>query len=271
MMNPFFTSLACMMMLCPVNVRAEVEDAGVAKKVSDPWTITVFRLNPEGEVLNVTKTPIYQMVNGGFCGNLSLGVGAVTTSPWLIRFDGVTETKVLMFSVTFPAFKTGHVSPYGFESMQEWQGAGRYVVCETDRDKVVAEIGPASMAGKYEDDFKSASQIELVRKDGDGVVTGRVVAGFRKGEKDLAELSMPVGVGNRGWEMASGFLHFDFWQDEDGDKPILRVRIREQSKLDRLFRHDVWMPFPDEKGALVYEKDGEIVEVFIRCSEAAND
>jgi len=82
---------------------------------------------------------------------------------------------------------------------------------------------------------------------------------------------MPVGVGNRGWEMASGFLHFDFWQDEDGDKPILRVRIREQSKLDRLFRHDVWMPFPDEKGALVYEKDGEIVEVFIRCSEAAND
>jgi hypothetical protein len=36
------------------------------------------------------------------------------------------------------------------------------VVCETDRDKVVAEIGPASMAGKYEDDFKSASQIELV-------------------------------------------------------------------------------------------------------------
>ena len=258
-----------MMMLCPVNVRAEVEDAGVAKKVSDPWAITVFRLNPEGEVLNSTKTPVYQMNNGGFCGELSLGVGAATPSPWLVRFDGMAEGKLLMFCVTFPAFKTGDVNPYGFESMQEWQGAGRYVVCETDRDKVVAEIGPASMAGKYEDDFKSASQIELVRKDGNGVVTGRVVTAFSKDEKYLAELSLPVGVGNRGWEGASGFLHFDFWQDED--EPILRVRIREQSKVRRLLLHDIWMPFPDEKGALVYEKDGEIVEVFIRCAECAGE
>ncbi len=249
------------MVMCLVHDRAEAGDAGPAPKVSDPWSITVFRLDPEGKVLNMTKTPIYQTEGGAFCGNLSLGVGLVATAPWLLRFDGVPEEKIMAFGIAFPEFKTGDVDPPGFEVIQEWKGAGRYVVCETDQEKVVAEIGPASMAGKYEEDFTSAPQIELIRKDGKGVVTGRVRVAISKLEKDLAEMSMP---GNRGWENVSGFTHFEFWQQEGPDALFLRVRIKERVKTGRNLSYDVWMPFPDDKGALVYEKDGEIVEVFIR-------
>ena len=269
MMNQLIASAVCLMVVCSAKVRAEERDPAAPQKTSEPWSITVSRLDPEGRVLNITKTPVYQYTGGAFFGNLSLSIGMDSTLPWLIRFDGDPENKMLMFGITFPAFRTGEVPPYGFEGAQPWQGPGRYLVCETDREKVVAEIGPDAMAGRYAQEFVSPSRIELVRKDKNGVVTARAVISFIQDEEDFAELSLPVGRIQSGWEKATGFQHFNFSKEEDQGRnhTPLKVRIYDKSQKDSRMAHDIWMPFPDGKGTLVYDRDGEVVEVFIHRKE----